>query len=986
MMTISLLLKATVILGAALGATWLARRNRAAVRHLLLASSFAMLLVLPAASLVSPTVDVAMPATIESAIDPLDWQPVPLPDATPIPATVAILPHQRPAWQWPSRTELIVGVWVAGLTLFLLPIVVGLRQIRSLRRSSAAWPQGQTLVDALAVRASFQRRVELLLSEGVPGPMTCGVLRPAIILPADASTWARAELSRAIVHELEHVRRFDWLTQCLTRVVAAAYWFHPFVWIAWRRFALEAERACDDAVLCAEAQSDETAYADQLVTLAQRLRASSAQIHLAMASRRDLSSRITAVLDRGQRRGRAGHATVLAAITIAATLLVAISPLQIAVSGQERQTPATTGRLRYDVASIRECEAEENPTGARGTAGGTNAAFSPGRFYVPCVTTEQLIYLAYAGYGAREDERLVNDNPGAGSNATKVRGGPDWVHSSRVKYRIEATAEGATERTVLMGAMLRTLLEERFQLKLHRETEEVPMFKLVVAKGGFKLKPMKEDDCEQGDGPVNTQAPKPRCGNINMQSVNGRTRWVFGAHQISQLASMLTRDAGAHVINETGLTDKYVFTFEFVRSDATRGGTDAAPTGPDVNTALQEQLGLKLEPTRAPRGYLVIDSIQRPKPDVTVTTDTSTEQMPLAEGDSDSSPAQLSRGQGAGAGTNRSAPAPSESFDVVSIRPCASVATAQTGRGAGPNLAQTSPGRVYWACVTLASLADQAYAGWDFPLKNRQDDPLAFEGRRGEDGNAQQRLRGGPSWVYTERFTIEATAPVTVISPERGNLMRLPPPMNRALRAMLADRFQLRTRRETEEKPMYALTALPGGLKLKSRGPDDCKVWNETMPGRPTRDGLHEGEYVCGVILQPPPLARQARLDAGEDFEAVRTGPGPDRRVELYGVTLQKFADYLSGLLDRFVLDKTGVTGDFMFAFEYTRNENVKAGGVTILGPNSERKAASRFGRETAGRDQTIFKALEALGLKLAPTMGPAEYLVIESAQRPRPN
>ena len=76
---------------------------------------------------------------------------------------------------------------------------------------------------------------------------------------------------------------------------------------------------------------------------------------------------------------------------------------------------------------------------------------------------------------------------------------------------------------------------------------------------------------------------------------------------------------------------------------------------------------------------------------------------------------------------DQDATARSEKFDVVSIKPCPDVASANTGRGAGPNLAQTSPGRVYWACVTLAALVDQAYAGWDFPLLNRQDEPLAFE-------------------------------------------------------------------------------------------------------------------------------------------------------------------------------------------------------------------------------------------------------------------
>jgi Zn-dependent protease with chaperone function len=73
---------------------------------------------------------------------------------------------------------------------------------------------------------------------------------------------------KRIVHELAHVRRGDWVSQCFARAICALYWFHPLVWVAWRQLQLEAERACDDAVLaCAEA----TDYANQLVGLAKRL-------------------------------------------------------------------------------------------------------------------------------------------------------------------------------------------------------------------------------------------------------------------------------------------------------------------------------------------------------------------------------------------------------------------------------------------------------------------------------------------------------------------------------------------------------------------------------------------------------------------------------------------------------------------------------------------------------------------------------------------
>ena len=80
-------------------------------------------------------------------------------------------------------------------------------------------------------------------------PLTCGLRRPAVILPIDARAWTNEDLARALMHEIEHVRRGDWATQCLARAACSFYWFHPLVWIARQQLALEAERACDDAVI-----------------------------------------------------------------------------------------------------------------------------------------------------------------------------------------------------------------------------------------------------------------------------------------------------------------------------------------------------------------------------------------------------------------------------------------------------------------------------------------------------------------------------------------------------------------------------------------------------------------------------------------------------------------------------------------------------------------------------------------------------------------
>jgi len=155
--------------------------------------------------------------------------------------------------------------------------------------------------------------------------MTCGIIRPVILFPLDAETWADDDVRRAMIHELEHVRRGDWILHCVARSICSLYWFHPLVWMSWRRLTLEAERACDDAVL----QYNEPAgYAEQLVLLARKLSHRSTRPLLAMADRRDLRARVRALLDLHQQRGKTTMRYAAVAIGTAVLIAAAISPLR----------------------------------------------------------------------------------------------------------------------------------------------------------------------------------------------------------------------------------------------------------------------------------------------------------------------------------------------------------------------------------------------------------------------------------------------------------------------------------------------------------------------------------------------------------------------------------------------------------------------------------------------------------------------------------
>ena len=130
--------------------------------------------------------------------------------------------------------------------------------------------------------------------------------------------------------------------QIVARTVAACYWFHPMVWMAWRRLCLEAERSCDDAVVISEERTD---YAEQLVTLAQRMSATPVQPLLGMANRSDLSTRVTAVLDDRLRRGRAGFALAAGTIAAAAVVVMTVAPVR-AVAREDAVTANEEQRSR----------------------------------------------------------------------------------------------------------------------------------------------------------------------------------------------------------------------------------------------------------------------------------------------------------------------------------------------------------------------------------------------------------------------------------------------------------------------------------------------------------------------------------------------------------------------------------------------------------------------------------------------------------------
>ncbi len=344
---IALLFKTTVLALIGLVVARLLRQARASVRHLVLASTFAALVLAPVGALLLPTIPVPV-SVARAAAGPSSPRPLAV-GRQPVQAVLPSSTRDIPVAI--SATTLVSGGWAAGAVLCTAPLLAALWQLRRLRRTSLPWLEGQTLVGSLAREAGITTSIAALLHEKMHAPVTSGVFDPVIILPADAPRWSAPSLRRAIVHELEHIRRGDWWMHLAARAICAAYWFNPFVWLAYRQLALEAERACDDAVMEKE---EGTQYAEQLVALARRLSAGGTQPALAMAARSDLARRVSAVLDERQARGRAGRTRIALVAALASTLALALAPLRTVASVTSNTAPTSgeQGRSRVRVAAL----------------------------------------------------------------------------------------------------------------------------------------------------------------------------------------------------------------------------------------------------------------------------------------------------------------------------------------------------------------------------------------------------------------------------------------------------------------------------------------------------------------------------------------------------------------------------------------------------------------------------------------------------------
>lgn len=361
----------------------------------------------------------------------------------------------------------------------------------------------------------------------------------------------------------------------------------------------EREQACDEEVL--RNGGEPRVYAEGILKICE-LYLASPLAGVAGVTGGDLKRRIEAIMsNRVAHRLNYAKKTLLAVAAMAAVatpILVGITNTP-AVRAQSSHPAPSAATPRFEVASIKRCN-EIVAEGGRGGGGSGTGRSSPGRLDLPCQPVRSFIRVAYIRANFRA----------TGGDNLRLEGGPAWIDSER--YQISAKADGPASLEVMEGPMLQQLLQDRFQLKVHRETRESQIYALTLAKSGLKMKPSTAGGCiprDPSDTSFLAPAPgeKPYCGEAAFATAADRITFTLAAGTIKDLALNIGGRLNGPVVDQTAIAEKFDFHLEFAREESNPSDALGAPS---LLTALG-QLGLRLERAKGPREFLVIDHVEK---------------------------------------------------------------------------------------------------------------------------------------------------------------------------------------------------------------------------------------------------------------------------------------------------------------------------------------------------------------------------------------
>lgn len=452
----------------------------------------------------------------------------------------------------PNRIPLALGtLWTIGFVGFVGSWLIRWRRIRAGVRAGTP------------IEMDFPTPVISSLSFLEPGVF--GIFRPVLLVPEGFfEHLSPKQWESVIAHELCHIRYRDNLIGFMQTFVEAVFWFHPLVrWIG-KRIFLEREMACDEEVL--RLGSEPRIYAEGILKVCELYLESPAAC-MAGVGGSNLSRRIEGIMSRRFLR----NLSLPGRIMLASVCLTIVSgPLVIGMLSAQSVTPP---RPSFEVASIRVSTAQEGPGAQRW-----------GPQTVDLVRANLLTTIADA-YEIPYT-RIVTPQDSA---SQKVLG---------TNYDITAKADHASPKPELL-LMSQRLFEDRFHLRVHKESKTGDVFKLVIAKGGPKL-----EESTTTDGRAS--------GNLIPGGL------VIKNSELWRFCAILSGRMGRPVIDETGLTGIYNFTLKL---DVFEGVSNSDPdlktkmadwSSSSIFSDIQRQLGLQLMSSKAPVDYLVIDHVEQP--------------------------------------------------------------------------------------------------------------------------------------------------------------------------------------------------------------------------------------------------------------------------------------------------------------------------------------------------------------------------------------
>jgi bla regulator protein BlaR1 len=483
----------------------------------------------------------------------------------------------------PNRLQTVLfGIWACGFLAISCSWLVRLRRIMK------------------AVRAASSVQIDVpirtISSQGLLEPGVFGVFRPVLLLPEGIfERLTPTQLNAVIAHELCHVRHRDNLIAVIQMFVETVFWFHPLVWWIGKRMVEERERACDEEVI--SMTGEPKAYAEGILNICKLYVESPLTCVSGVTGGANLKKRIEVIMN--NRSTLKLNFAKKAGLAAAGVLAIAI-PVILGVTNAPPLRAQAESNLRFEVASVRRVEI---PT----TVNGGVPVFPP----TGGIGTSDPIRITYRGTWLGP---LIADAFGVRGDQISGLGSV-----SKERYDIVANIpQGATKEQ--FNVMLGNLLRDRFHLRFHLESKILPVYALRVTKNGpkFKETARRADDATVPSGGIG--APDAQgCPTLppNYQGMVGRPSpgevcWAAQDVPIAKLAGLIEQPAGRPIVDETGLAGHYDFKIHYevmVRRTADAGvAPDPAPI---IFTAVQEQLGLKLESSTSSFPQLVIDSIDR---------------------------------------------------------------------------------------------------------------------------------------------------------------------------------------------------------------------------------------------------------------------------------------------------------------------------------------------------------------------------------------